>query len=153
MSTCFRRNFQISGFFRESGFSHISGSKNQKTPDFSASFKSNERKLRPVKISARSDENCGFFITTNFWATSTFFFQNLQFLAVCLCFHSYIHESTDTCLKSSHFRPETAKKCQKVPQKSLVIKNGQKSSNVFEILTQNSFRSYNLNEPKKSGLF
>ena len=64
MSTCFRRNFQISGFFRESGFSHISGSKNQKTPDFSASLKSNERKLRPVKISAQSDENWRFFITS-----------------------------------------------------------------------------------------
>ena len=36
MSTCFRRNFQISGFSGKSGFSLISGSKNQKTPDFSA---------------------------------------------------------------------------------------------------------------------
>ena len=64
MSTCFRRNFQISGFFRESGFSLVSRSKNQKSPDFSGSFKSNERKLRCVKISAQSDENCGFFITS-----------------------------------------------------------------------------------------
>ena len=86
MSTCFRRNFQISGFFGESGFSHISGSKNQKTPDFSASFKSNERKLRPVKISARSDENCGFFITTNFWGTSTFFFKTSNFWLFAFAF-------------------------------------------------------------------
>ena len=41
----------------------------------------------------------------------------------------------------------------KVPPKLLVIKNGQKSSDLFETLTQNSFRSYDLNEPKKSGLF
>ena len=79
MSTCFRRNFQISGFFRETGFSLIKWSKNQKSPDFSGSFKSYERKLRCVKISARSDEKPGFFITTNFWPTFTFFFKTSNF--------------------------------------------------------------------------
>ena len=71
MSTCFRRNFQISGFSGETGFSLISRSKNQKTPDFSGSFKSNERKLRPVKISAQSDENWRFFITSKVSASET----------------------------------------------------------------------------------
>ena len=50
--------------FREKCFLAFSPSKNRKSPDFLGSFKSNERKLRCVKISAGSDENCGFFITS-----------------------------------------------------------------------------------------
>ena len=105
MSTCFRRNFQISGSSGKSGFSLISGSKNQKSPDFIGSFKSYERKLRPVKISARSDENCGFFITTNFWGTFTFSFKTSNFL--CFVFPS-IHTSK-RCAKNSQKWPKIAK--------------------------------------------
>ena len=62
--------------------------------------------------------------------------------------HPFINDYERSMPKS-----RTLKKPIDVPQKSLVIKNGQKSSDVFESLTQNSFRSYDLNEPKKSGLF
>ena len=65
----------------------------------------------------------------------------------------YIHTSIHQWLWTIRAQKQDFEKNQKVPQKSLVIKNGQKSSDVFETLTQNSFRSYDLNEPKKSGLF
>ena len=48
---------------------------------------------------------------------------------------------------------EVLKKIKKVPQKLVVIKNPQFSSDRAEILTGRSFRSYDLNEPIISGLF
>ena len=48
---------------------------------------------------------------------------------------------------------EVLKKKVEVPQKLVVIKNRRFSSDRAEILIGRSFRSYDLNEPKKSGLF
>ena len=56
----FRQKVGCLSFFRESHCFPRKTAENPETPDFIGSFKSNERKLRPVKISAQSDRNCGF---------------------------------------------------------------------------------------------
>ena len=55
--------------------------------------------------------------------------------------------------KANSQKLEVLKKKVEVPQKLVVIKNPQFSSDRAEILTGRSFCSYDLNEPEKSGLF
>ena len=55
--------------------------------------------------------------------------------------------------KPNSWKLEVLKKMVKVGQKLVVIKNPGFSSDRAEFLTQRSFRSYDLNEPEKSGLF
>ena len=156
MSTCFRRNFQISGGSGKSALSLIKWSKNQKSPDFSGSFKSNERKLRPVKISAQLDENWRFFITSK---VSTHFAEIQK--------HRLRNPKTGSFLskrkgdqppkisaQSDYWFKSYLQICQVlIVLIGLVIKNPQFLSDPADILTQRSFRSFNLNEPKKLGLF
>ena len=54
--------------------------------------------------------------------------------------------------KTKQRKLEVLKKKVKVPQKLLVIKNRRFLSDRAEILTQRSFRSFDLNEPIKSGI-
>ena len=54
--------------------------------------------------------------------------------------------------KANSQKLEVLKKMVKVGQKLVVIKNPQFQSDRAEILTQRSFRSYDLNEPIKSGI-
>ena len=55
--------------------------------------------------------------------------------------------------KTKQRKLEVLKKKVKVPQKLLVIKNRRFCSDRAEILTGRSFRSFDLNEPEKSGVF
>ena len=55
--------------------------------------------------------------------------------------------------KANSQKLEVLKKKVEVPQKLVVIKNPRFSSDRAEILTGRSFRSYDLNEPIKLGLF
>ena len=90
--------------FRESHLYPRKTAENPEIPDFIGSFKSNERKLRPVKISARSDKKRRFFITSNFWGTFTLFFKTSNFL--CFVF-PFIHTSK-RCAKNSQKWPKIA---------------------------------------------
>ena len=91
--------------FRESHLYPRKTAENPEIPDFISSFKSNERKLRPVKISARSDKKRRFFITSNFWGTFTLFLKTSNFL--CFVF-PFIHTSKRSAQNSQKW-PKIAK--------------------------------------------
>ena len=110
----FRQKMGWLANFRESHLYPRKTAENPEIPDFIGSLKTSERKLRCVKISAQSGQNCGFFITSKVSATSTIFSFNLYLPLLCLCFHSYIKTIGQK-------QPKMAKSSQKIAKIGILL--------------------------------